>query len=91
MPWKDGHLYKHSECYACHSYGKFSNQLPDKQAKVINLGMIVVMMMQNSDVIKKTWILLDTCYTDRVTNNLDFVEDVNICAKHKELKVLING
>ena len=49
------------------------------------------MMMQNGDVIKKTWIILDDLYKDRVTNNLGYVEDVNNCAKHEEIIVLMNG
>ena len=34
---------------------------------------------------------MDTFSTDSVRNNLDYVEDVNNCAKHEELKVLTNG
>ena len=46
--------------------------------------------MQNGKVIKKTWILLDTCSTDSLTYNLDYVKYVNNFAKHKELTVLTN-
>ena len=53
--------------------------------------MIGVMLMQNGDVIKKIWKLFDTCYTDSVTNNLDYVEDVKNFPKHKELTLLSNG
>ena len=66
-------------------------KLPDKQPRAINLVVIRFMMMQNGDVIKKTWIILDDLYKDRVTNNLGYVEDVNNCAKHKKLTVLTDG
>ena len=46
--------------------------------------------MQNGNVIKKTWIILDTCSIDSVTKNLDYVEDVNNCTKNKELTILTN-
>ena len=50
--------------------------------------MIGVMLMQNGGVIKKTWIIFVTCFTDRATNNLDYAEDVNNCDKHEDFKVL---
>ena len=46
------------------------------------------MLIQNGYTIKITWILLDTCSTYIVTNNLDYVEDTNNCAKQEELIVL---
>ena len=48
-------------------------------------------MMQNGDMNQKTWILLNTCSTDSVTNNLDHVKGVKNHAKHKEIIVLTNG
>ena len=48
-------------------------------------------MMKNGCVINKTWIILDILSIDSVTNNLDYVEDVKNCVKHKELTVLTNG
>ena len=53
--------------------------------------MIGVMLMQNGGVIKKTWIIFVTCFTDRATNNLDYAEDVNNCDKHEDFKVLTKG
>ena len=41
--------------------------------------------------INKTCILLNTFYTEIVTNNFDYVEDVNNFSKHEELTVLMNG
>ena len=38
--------------------------------KAINLAMVGIMLIQNGDVIKKTWIHLDTCSTDSVTKKI---------------------
>ena len=53
--------------------------------------MIGVILRENDDMIKKTWILLDTFYTDSGTNNLDYVEDTNNCTKDKEVTVFMDG
>ena len=83
--------YKGILCYEFQRYGKFSNQFPYKQPKAINISTIGVMLIQNGNVINSTQIILVTCYTYSMTNNLDYVEDMKICAKHKELTVLTNG
>ena len=87
----DGQLYRHTECYVCHCYGKISYQCTDKKPKSINMAIIGVMLMHNGDAINKTWIILNICSTDSVTNNLDYFEDVNNCAKDEKLAVLKNG
>ena len=48
-------------------------------------------MIQNFDMIKKTWMLLDTCYTDIIADNFDYFECVNNYAKDEDLTVLKNG
>ena len=53
--------------------------------------MLGVMLIKNDNVIKKTWIILDTFSTDTMTNNLGYVEDVMNCKKYEELTVLTNG
>ena len=62
--------------------------IPILKSKAINLAMIRVMLMQNGDVNIKTWVLLNTCSIDSVTNNLDYVEDVKNFSKDEELTVL---
>ena len=91
MPGKYGQLYSHTECYACNRYGKFAYKIPDLKPKAMNIAIIGVIMMQNGDVIKKIWIILDTFSTDTMTNNLGYVEDVMNCKKYEELTVLMNG
>ena len=87
----DGQLYSHTECYDFHHYVKVSYQLPAKQPIEINVAMVGGMLIQNGNLIKKTWITFDGCSTYSVTKQLDYVEDVNNCAKHEELRVLTNG
>ena len=53
--------------------------------------MIGVMLMQNGNVINKTWIILDTCSKYSEKNNLYYVEDVHDFAKDKDITVLTNG
>ena len=53
--------------------------------------MIGFIMMQNGDVIQKTWILLDTYSIDSMKNNLVYVEYMKNCDKDEELTVLTNG
>ena len=69
----------------------FFRSIPILKSKAINLVMIRVMLMQNGDVINKTWIILGNCSTDIMKNNLYYVEDVNNCTKYKELTILKNG
>ena len=52
--------------------------------------MIGFILIQSGKEIKKTWILLDACYTDSVTNNLDYVEYAKNCAKDEDLPVFTN-
>ena len=42
---KDVQLYRHTYCSACHIYGHFSNQFPDKKPKAINLAVIGFVLM----------------------------------------------
>ena len=53
--------------------------------------MIGFTLKQNSNVIDKTWIILDTCSTHRMTKHLDYVEEVKNYAKHEELALFTNG
>ena len=69
VPDKYELIFWHNTCYTCHHRGNFYDQLPDKQPKAIDISMIGVMLIQNGDMINKTWIILETCSIDRVTKN----------------------
>ena len=48
-------------------------------------------MTQSSTGIKDTWVLLDTCATNSVSNNTALVKDIVACKQHEILKVSTNG
>ena len=86
MPGKYGQLYSHTECYACNRYGKFAYKIPDLKPKAMNIAIIGVIMMQNGDVIKKIWIILDTCSTDILTKNWIMLKTRRIVLNTKNSK-----
>ena len=48
-------------------------------------------LTQRSESIKHTWVLLNTFYTNRVSNNKDLVKEIRACKNHKKLTVSTNG
>ena len=48
-------------------------------------------MTQRSARIKNTWVLLDTCATNIVSNNTALVTDIVACKQHERLTVSTNG
>ena len=55
------------------------------------LTQVGVSMTQRSAGIKDTWVLLDTCATNSVSNNTDLVKDIVACKQHERLTVSTNG
>ena len=45
----------------------------------------------NAAAIKHTCVLLDTCYTNSVSNNTDLVKQIITCKNHKKITVSTNG
>ena len=50
-----------------------------------------VSLVQSSADIKNTWVLLDTCATNSVSNNTTLVTDIVACKKYERLTVSTNG
>ena len=58
-------------CYSCQRYGHYSDQCPNQTGVIITR--VGVALAQRSARIKNTWVLLDTCATNSVSNNTDLV------------------
>ena len=48
-------------------------------------------MIQRSAGIKDTWVLLDTCDTNSVSNNTALVKDIVACKQHERITASKNG
>ena len=89
-------------CFACNNYGHFAHDCPRVQQQngdngrgcegVLNFYFGIGLTQQlKREIISKTWILLDLCSTNSVTNNLKFVANVKQCFAGQELLALTNG
>jgi len=54
------------------------------------LAKVGVILLQQDCGIKKTWILLDTCFTNSVSNNREMVGDIQKCDPHDTLTAHTN-
>ena len=55
------------------------------------LTQVGVSRTQCSAGIKNTWVLLDTCETNSVSNNTVLVTDIVVCKQHERIIVSTNG
>ena len=75
--------------YSCQIHGHYSDQFPNQTGDI--LTQVVVALTQRSAGIKNTWVLLDTCATNSVSNNTTLVTDIVACKKYERLTVSTNG
>ena len=61
-------------CYSCQKFGHYSDQCPNQTGAIIT--QVGVSMTQRRPGIKDTWVLLDTCATNSVSNNMTLVKDI---------------
>ena len=73
----------------CQKFGHYLDQCPNQTGTI--LTQVGVSMTQRSAGIKDTWVLLDTCATNSVSNNTALVKDVVACKQHERLTVSTNG
>jgi hypothetical protein len=58
---------------------------------MMQVGIGLAQSGQNNEMIPSSWILLDTCSTSNVSNNLEMVGDVRNCSADERLTVHTNG
>ena len=75
-------------CYSCQRHGNYSDQCPNQTDAI--LTQVGVALTQHIARIKNTWVLLDTCATNSVSNNTALVTDIVACKQHKRLTVSTN-
>jgi len=97
----DGRTDTSQLCYNCQAVGHMSYTCPEEDRRVnggnqgagmLQMGMSFTQSKtHHSEVIDKSWVLLDTCSTDNVCCNREYVTDVKQCAKGDELRMHTNG
>jgi len=70
-PGRDRVFYKGIKCYACQELGHYSSQCP--VTKETSNNKVGFKLAQNNDVIKESWMLLDTCSTVSPTTGHWFI------------------
>jgi len=82
VPGKSGRISPNIDCFKCNQPGHYSydclNDGYDNQERNANLMQIGYVLAQREDeeIICSTLILLDTCLTASVSNNLDMVTNI---------------
>ena len=55
------------------------------------MAQVVVILTQHCADIKHTWVLIDTCSTNSVSNNTGLVKEIRMIKNPKKLNVSTNG
>ena len=94
VPGTDGATV-HRQCYKCFKWGHLANKCPNPPAQNVQALQVGISLVQatpsTKSVISSTWILLDTCSTDSVMNNIEFVSNVRNCSSDEVLRIHTNG
>ena len=88
----DGETHPNITCFGCLFTGHYRGQCPyviNGHVQAVHIGCTFA---QDSFVdIPKNWILLDTCSTCNVSNNIALVKDVRACSEADMLTAYTNG
>ena len=94
VPGTDGAMV-HRQCYKCFKWGHLANKCSNSPAQNVQALQVGISLVQatpsKKSVISSTWILLDTCSTDSVMNNIEFVSNVRNCSSEEVLRIHTNG
>ena len=78
-------------CFGCHFKGHYKGQCPYATGANIISAHVGYMLTQVFFSIPKSWVLLDTCSTCNVSNNLELVTNVEKCEPKDVLTAHTNG
>ena len=81
-------LHKEIIFYSCNQNGHCLDQCTNHTGT--NLAHVGVIITQHCAANKYTWVILDTCSTNIVSNNTDLVKEIRTCKNHKKITVLTN-
>jgi hypothetical protein len=94
VPGNDGRTHATTECYNCHNVGHFASNCPDSDTRRSETSSLVQLALsftqQFGDVIKRSWVLLDTCSTVCVGNNESFITNLRPCKTDERIRVQTN-
>ena len=90
VPKRNGTIFENLRFYACQAFGHYADQCPDinMDTNLVQVGFIIT---QDTSCIKKTWLLLHTCSTHSVSNNLTLVHNIEKCCNDDILTIMTNG
>ena len=93
IPGTDGRVFD-IVCYNCNKKGHYTLCCPELLTRVGASNLIVgnvLTQVHQQGLIPPDWILLDTCSTDNVVNNVDMVNNLRPCSEEDALKIYTNG
>ena len=99
VPGTDG-VTHNVTCYNCKKRGHYASNCPEPDMRRTGVGALQLCTCfaqsttpdQNSEeIIDSNWLLLDSCSTDNVCNNINMLTNVRNCDENEKLRVVTNG
>ena len=89
VPGHNEILHDEIRYYSFQQNSHYLDQCPNQTGT--NLAHVGVILTHRCVDIKDTWVLLDTCSTNSVSNNMDLVREIITCKNYEKLTVSTNG
>ena len=88
----DGEIFPNIICFGCNFHWHYRNTYPyATQTGIVSMHVGYMLIQDQSFVIPKSWLLLDTCSTCDVLNNPNLVTHICTCTPDKVLHAYTNG